>query len=77
MQDKTILEHINALVEEEKRLRADPSQAAVDPAAPEARRRTARQCWDLCASGAPRASSARIRTPPRARDVDTVEKYLQ
>jgi len=77
MQDKTILEHINDLVEEEKRLRADTSQAGVDPQRLKHVGEQLDQCWDLLRQRRAKSEFGEDPDTAKARDVDTVEKYLQ
>jgi len=73
MSDKTILEHINELVEEEQRLRAD---AAVP--APERLKHLAEQldqCWDLLRQRRAKREFGEDPDSAAARDVKTVESY--
>ena len=74
MQDKTILEHINTLVEEEKRLRADPVAHADRIRDIEEQ---LDQCWDLLRQRRAKREYGEDPESAQVRDVDTVEKYLQ
>ncbi|HZN47845.1 MAG TPA: DUF2630 family protein [Ramlibacter sp.] len=74
MQDKTILEHIDTLVEEEKRLRAEPN---ADPERIRHIEEQLDQCWDLLRQRRAKREFGEDPDSAQVRDVDTVEKYLQ
>jgi hypothetical protein len=77
MQDKTILEHINDLVEEEKRLRADATQLGENGERIKHIEEQLDQCWDLLRQRRARREFGDDPDGAKVRDVDTVEKYLQ
>jgi len=76
MSDNTILNHINELVDEEKRLR---SQAGSDPAQTAERIRHIEeqldQCWDLLRQRRARREFGDDPAGAQPRDVKTVEGY--
>jgi hypothetical protein len=78
MEDRTILQHITALVDEEHRLRSDAS--ALDD---ERRARLQSveveldQCWDLLRQRRAREEFGQDPDQARARSEETVERYLQ
>jgi len=74
MQDKTILEHINALVEDEKRLRAQPG---ADPEQIRHIEEQLDQCWDLLRQRRAKREFGDDPDSAQARDIETVEKYMQ
>jgi hypothetical protein len=77
MQDKTILEHINDLVEEEKRLRADATPQGESMERIKHIEEQLDQCWDLLRQRRAKREFGDDPDSAKARDVDTVEKYLQ
>ena len=77
MQDKTILEHINDLVEEEKRLRADAAQLSENGERIKHIEEQLDQCWDLLRQRRAKREFGDDPDGAKVRDVDTVEKYLQ
>ena len=86
MNDASIRNHIEALVAEEKTLhereQADAEQPADEPLEAD-RERLAQisleldQCWDLLRQRRARRDAGEDPDEARARDVNTVEKYLQ
>ena len=86
MNDASIRNHIEALVAEEKSLhereQADAEQPAQEPLEAD-RERLAQisleldQCWDLLRQRRARRDAGEDPDEARARDVNTVEKYLQ
>jgi hypothetical protein len=77
MDDKTILQHITELVEEEQRLRAET-------AAPERNTERIRhlaeqldQCWDLLRQRRAKREFGDDPDTARPRDIGTVERYEQ
>jgi hypothetical protein len=77
MQDKTILEHINELVEEEKRLRAEASQLGENVQRVRQIEEQLDQCWDLLRQRRAKREFGDDPDSAKVRDVDTVEKYEQ
>ena len=74
MSDKTVLDHISALVDEEHRLRADPQQAGAD----ERLKHLAQeldQCWDLLRQRRAKREFGEDPAAAALRDVKTVEGY--
>jgi hypothetical protein len=86
MNDASIRNHIEALVAEEKTLhereQTDAEQPAQEPLEAD-RERLAQisleldQCWDLLRQRRARRDAGEDPDEARARDVNTVEKYLQ
>ncbi|MES2886583.1 MAG: DUF2630 family protein [Pseudomonadota bacterium] len=76
MNDTTLLQHINELVEEEQRLRANTARAAEHSERIQHLAEALDQCWDLLRQR--RAKRAIGEDPDQAhlRDVETVESYL-
>lgn len=77
MDDKTLLQHITDLVDEENRLRADtqsPDQHRERIAALEVQ---LDQCWDLLRQRRARREFGQNPDDAQVRDKDTVEKYIQ
>ncbi|HEX6362195.1 MAG TPA: DUF2630 family protein [Albitalea sp.] len=74
MQDTTILEHINALVEEEKRLRAE---STADPERIRHIEEQLDQCWDLLRQRRAKREFGDNPDEAQPRDIETVEKYIQ
>jgi hypothetical protein len=75
--DKTILQHISELIEEENRLRATAE-------APEQHRARIQdlevqldQCWDLLRQRRAKREFGQNPDDAQVRDKDTVEKYIQ
>jgi Protein of unknown function (DUF2630) len=84
MADETILDRIEALVDEEHALlRREAGDATDDDALAEDRRRLERvsveldRCWDLLRQRRARRSVGEDPDGARARDADTVEHYRQ
>ena len=77
MQDKTILEHINTLVEEEKRLRAEGEHLGDNKVRIQHIAEQLDQCWDLLRQRRAKREFGDDPEAAKVRDVDTVEKYLQ
>ena len=76
MSDKTILAHINELVEEEKRLKNDPSPAADAHARIRHLEEQLDQCWDLLRQRRAKREFGDDPDSAKVRDVDTVERYI-
>jgi hypothetical protein len=74
MQDTTILEHINTLVEEEKRLRAEPH---ADLERIRHIEEQLDQCWDLLRQRRAKREFGDNPDEAQPRDIETVEKYIQ
>jgi hypothetical protein len=86
MNDASIRNHIEALVAEEKTLhereQADAEQPAQEPLEADSERLAQislelDQCWDLLRQRRARRDAGEDPDEARARDVNTVEKYLQ
>jgi Protein of unknown function (DUF2630) len=84
MDDESILNRIEALVGEEHSLLGSEESDAVKSEALEDDRRRLREvsteldrCWDLLRQRRARRSAGENPDDAHARDVDTVEKYLQ
>jgi hypothetical protein len=76
--DKTILERIHELVDEEKHLRASHrGLASADLHRLSMLERELDQCWDLLRQRRARADNGENPDEARARSVDEVESYLQ
>ena len=76
MSDNTILAHINELVEEEKRLKNDPSPAADAHARIRHLEEQLDQCWDLLRQRRAKREFGDDPDSAKVRDVDTVERYI-
>ena len=76
MSDKTILAHINELVEEEKRLKNDPAPAADAHARIRHLEEQLDQCWDLLRQRRAKREFGDDPDSAKVRDVDTVERYI-
>ena len=78
MDDKTILEHIHQLVEEEKQLRSGShGVASADRRRLEMLERQLDQAWDLLRQRRAREENGEDPASARERTVDAVEGYLQ
>ena len=77
MQDKTILEFINDLVEEEKRLRAAAGQPGENQERIKHIEEQLDQCWDLLRQRRAKREFGDDPESAKVRDAGTVEKYLQ
>jgi len=75
MSDRTILAHINELVEEEKRLKNDPSPAADAHARIRHLEEQLDQCWDLLRQRRAKREFGDDPDSAQVRDIDTVERY--
>jgi hypothetical protein len=74
MNDKSILEHINELVEEEHRLRA-PGQASQDDQRLRELSEQLDQCWDLLRQRRAKREFGQDPDAAQVRDARTVEGY--
>ena len=74
MSDKSILEHISALVEEEKTLRST-SAAAAEGARLKALEEELDQCWDLLRQRRAKREFGEDPEAAQVRDAGTVENY--
>lgn len=80
MDDKTILEHINELVAEEKRLRAahrGTGLSSDDRQRLDSLERQLDQAWDLLRQRRAREETGEDPDAAKTRPVDEVESYLQ
>jgi hypothetical protein len=76
MSDKTILEHINELVDEEHRLRADTARPEQHAERIQHIEEQLDQCWDLLRQRRARREFGDDPEGAALRDVKTVEGYL-
>lgn len=76
MEDKSILQHVGELVDEENRLRADTSQAGQHAERIQAIETELDQCWDLLRQRRARREFGEDPDAAQVRDADTVERYL-
>ena len=76
MSDKTILEHISELVEEENRLRAQTEAPEQNTGRIEAIEAELDQCWDLLRQRRAKREFGKDPESAEVRDVETVERYL-
>lgn len=76
MDDKTILQHITELVDEENRLRAATDQPEQHTARIQALEAELDQCWDLLRQRRAKREFGRDPDAAQVRDKDTVERYL-
>lgn len=74
MSDKTILEHISALVDEEKNLRSAPS-ATADATRLKHVEEQLDQCWDLLRQRRAKREFGQDPASAQVRDPGTVENY--
>jgi hypothetical protein len=76
MSDKSILEHISSLVDEEHRLRSRPENA--ESTSTRLKHLTERldQCWDLLRQRRAKREFGRDPAEAKLRDAGTVEGYL-
>jgi Protein of unknown function (DUF2630) len=74
MSDKTILDHVAALVEEEHRLRDDASKADQDSRLQHVAEQLD-QCWDLLRQRRAKREFGDDPATAAVRDVGTVERY--
>lgn len=75
MNDKSILEHINALVEEENHLRSDASTPEEKAARLRHVEEQLDQCWDLLRQRRAKREFGEDPEAAQVRDVGTVEGY--
>jgi hypothetical protein len=75
MSDKTILQHITELVEEEQRLRNDTQRLGDHIERIRHIAQELDQCWDLLRQRRAKREFGEDPDTARPRDVDTVEKY--
>ena len=75
MSDKSILEHINDLVEEEHTLRAEAGAPEHNAARLKHVAEQLDQCWDLLRQRRAKREFGADPSSARARDVGTVERY--
>jgi hypothetical protein len=74
MSDKTILDHISSLVEEEHRLRNDAGKADQDARLKHVAEQLD-QCWDLLRQRRAKREFGEDPATAAVRDVGTVERY--
>ncbi|AKJ31815.1 DUF2630 family protein [Caldimonas brevitalea] len=77
MSDKSILQHINELVEEENRLRAATDAPEQHTDRIKHLEEELDQCWDLLRQRRARREFGDDPNGAQVRDVGTVERYLQ
>jgi hypothetical protein len=75
MSDKSILDHISALVEEEHKLRDHPSTPGANKERIQHIEEQLDQCWDLLRQRRARREFGEDPAAAKARDVKTVEGY--
>jgi Protein of unknown function (DUF2630) len=77
--EQDILQRIDALVEEEHKLRSNDSEVEADDRRDRLRQleQTLDQCWDLLRQRRARIEAGQDPDAARARPVDEVERYLQ
>jgi hypothetical protein len=75
--DKSILQHITELVDEENRLRAATEAPEQHRARIEELEVQLDQCWDLLRQRRARREFGQNPDDAQVRDKDTVEKYIQ
>jgi len=75
MSDKTILEHITALVDEEHRLRAEAANPEQNATRLKHVAEQLDQCWDLLRQRRAKREFGADPSTATARDVGTVERY--
>jgi hypothetical protein len=76
MSDKTILEHITALVDEEHRLRSATDTPGANAARIQHVAEQLDQCWDLLRQRRAKREFGQDVSEAAVRDVGTVEKYI-
>jgi hypothetical protein len=76
MSDKTILQHITELVDEENRLRAQTASPEQNTQRIEQIEAELDQCWDLLRQRRAKREFGEDPDSAKVRDVETVEKYL-
>ena len=76
MNDKTILDHISALVDEERQLRSAPNTAEQNHARLSHVAEQLDQCWDLLRQRRALREFGGDPSQAHARDADTVKKYI-
>jgi hypothetical protein len=74
--DKTILDHINELVEEENRLRADTARPEQHAERIKHLQEQLDQCWDLLRQRRAKREFGDDPDSAKPRDIGTVERYL-
>jgi hypothetical protein len=74
--DKTILDHINELVEEENRLRADTARPQQHAERIKHLEEQLDQCWDLLRQRRAKREFGDDPDSAKPRDIGTVERYL-
>jgi hypothetical protein len=75
MSDKTILEHISSLVDEERQLRADTSKPEENATRLKHVAEQLDQCWDLLRQRRAKREFGEDADSAAVRDVGTVERY--
>ena len=75
MNDKSILDHITALVSEEHQLRSESAKAGSDPARLKHVEEQLDQCWDLLRQRRAKREFGDDPATAAVRDVGTVERY--
>ena len=76
MSDQTILDHIGSLIDEEHRLKNDPSAAADAHARIRPLEEQLDQCWDLLRQRRAKREFGGDPGEAQVRDVKTVEGYI-
>jgi len=76
MNDKSILEHINELVEEERGLVAGPQTEEAKASRLKHVAEQLDQCWDLLRQRRAKREFGEDPNTAQPRDVDTVERYI-
>ena len=76
MSDRTILEHINELIDEEHRLKNDPATPADAHARIRHLEEQLDQCWDLLRQRRAKREFGADPADAQVRDVKTVEGYI-
>ncbi|MED5619448.1 DUF2630 family protein [Ideonella sp. BN130291] len=76
MSDKSILEHINELVEEENRLRADTARPEQHADRIKHLQEQLDQCWDLLRQRRAKREFGDDPDSAKQRDIGIVERYL-
>jgi len=75
MSDKSVLDHITALVAEEHQLRAEPGKAGANAARLKHLEEQLDQCWDLLRQRRAKREFGDDPSTAAIRDVGTVERY--
>ena len=75
MKDSTVLSHISALIEEEKKIRAQPSASDENSVRLRHLNEELDQCWDLLRQRRALREFGENADAATPRDVETVERY--